>query len=293
MPSVLADDDVKLHYEEVGRGVPILFLHEYGGDHRGWEPQMRFFGRHYRCIAYAARGFPPSDIPSDPAQYSATRAVADAAAVLDHLEIERAHVVGLAMGSFTTLYFGLAHPARTASLVVAGCGYGSDGSRIEEHHRASDAIARLYEEHGAAAAAEKLASGPARIQYMLKDPRGWLEFAARMAERSALGAALTQRGVLRDRPSVYGLESELRRLAVPTLLIVGDEDDPCLEPNLFLKRTIPASGLVTFPRSGHTLNLEESDLFNRTVQDFLTAVETDTWRPRDPRSFFPPRPASA
>jgi pimeloyl-ACP methyl ester carboxylesterase len=86
------------------------------------------------------------------------------------------------------------------------------------------------------------------------------------------------------RPSVFELGDRLARLEVPTLIMTGDEDDPCLEPAVFLKRTIPAAGLVVLPKAGHAINLEEPDLFNRAVLDFLTAVEAGRWPRRNPAS---------
>src|SRR5207248_4176373 len=115
-------DGVSLYYEETGSGTPLLFSHEFAGDHRSWAPQVRELGRRYRCITYSARGYPPSDVPDAPEAYSQERAVADAVAVLDHLGIERAHVVGLSMGGFCALHLGLSRPERALSLVVAGCG---------------------------------------------------------------------------------------------------------------------------------------------------------------------------
>jgi pimeloyl-ACP methyl ester carboxylesterase len=122
------------------------------------------------------------------------------------------------------------------------------------------------------------------VQFEDKDPRGWREFADQLAEHSALGAALTMRGVQGERPSVYELEAQMRRLQVPTLIVTGDEDEPCLEPALFMKRTIPTAGLVVIPKSGHTINLEEPDAFNRAISDFLTAVEAGKWGARNPAS---------
>jgi len=110
MPHVSADDGVRLYVEEAGNGPPVVFVHEFAGDHRSWEPQVRALSRRYRCVVYAARGYPPSDVPQDEAAYSQARAVADIVAVLDGLEIERAHVVGLSMGGFATLHLGLRHP---------------------------------------------------------------------------------------------------------------------------------------------------------------------------------------
>src|SRR5438093_860146 len=164
MPAITTDDGVTLHAEDTGTGEPLLFIHEFAGDHRSWEPQVRFFSGGYRCLTYAARGYPPSGVPPDGAAYSQERAVADAVAVLDGL------------------------------------------------------------------------------------------------------------GVPAARPSLYHLRDELARVRTPVLLVAGDEDEGCLEPALMLKRTIPTSGLAILPRTGHTANLEEPDVFNGLVDRFLAAV---------------------
>ena len=284
MTHVTTDDGVRLHVEEAGAGTPILFVHEFAGDHRSWEPQVRAFSRRHRCITYAARGYPPSDVPPAPEAYSQDRAVADALAVLDALEIDRAHVVGLSMGGFCTLHLGLRHPERARSLTVAACGYGAQPERREAFREECAAIADAFRAEGAAAVAERYAVGPARVQFQNKDPRGWAEFAAQLAEHDAEGAALTMLGVQRERPSLYDLTDDLERLTVPTLIVTGDEDEGCLEPALMLKRTIPSAGLAVLPRTGHTANLEEPALFNRLVGDFIAAAEHDAWGLRDPRS---------
>lgn len=274
---------VKLYYEEAGRGTAIVFVHEFSGDLRSWETQMRYFSRRYRCVAYNARGYPPSDVPEDPRAYSQVQAVDDLRGVLDHLGLAAAHVVGLSMGGYATLHFGLTHPDRARSLTVAGCGYGSGGDH-ERFQRDVDHTARELQERGMAPVAGFYSRGPSRVQFIAKDPKGWQEFHDRLAAQSALGHALTLRGVQRARPSVFELGDRLERLEVPTLIVTGDEDDPCLEPAIFMKRRIPSAGLVVIPNSGHTINLEEPDAFNRAVLDFLIAVEADRWPRRDPRS---------
>lgn len=283
MAFAAADDGTRLYVEENGAGTPLLFVHEFAGDHRSWEPQVREFARRYRCITYNARGYPPSDVPEDSARYSQRQAVADAIAVLDHFGIERAHVVGLSMGGFCTLHLGLSHPDRARSLVVAGCGYGAEPQARERFRRESEANARAFETDSGAAA-EAYALGPTRVQLQNKDPRGWAEFAHLLAEHSGRGSALTLRGVQMQRPSLYDLQEELWRLVVPTLIITGDEDEPCLDADLMLKRTIPSSALAVLPRTGHACNLEEPSLFNQLVQDFLTTVDAGRWTLRDPRS---------
>ena len=284
MSSVSTDDGVRLHYEETGEGEPVLFVHEFAGDHRSWEPQVRALSRRHRCIAYAARGYPPSDVPDGLDAYSQDRAVADALAVLDAAGVERAHIVGLSMGGFCTLHLGLRCPERALSLVVAGVGYGSQPERQEAFRAESAVIARAFRDEGPAQVAERYAVGPARVQFQNKDPRGWAEFAQALAGHDATGAELTMLGVQARRPSLYDLTDELARMTTPVLLVNGDEDEGCLEPGLMLKRTIPTAGLVLLPRTGHTVNLEEPELFNRLVGDFIATVEAGRWAARDPRS---------
>jgi pimeloyl-ACP methyl ester carboxylesterase len=284
MLRIVTDDGVALHVEETGQGEPLLFIHEFAGDHRSWEPQVRHFSAAYRCVTYAARGYPPSDVPADPAAYSQARAVADAVAVLDGLAIGAANVVGLSMGGFTALHLALYHPDRVRAAVVAGAGYGAEPERAAVFRAESQAVADAFDALGAAKVAESYAVGPARVQFQNKNPRGWAEFAAALAGHSSLGSALTMRGVQAARPSLYALADELATVRVPVLILVGDEDDGCLAPALMLKRTIPASGLAVLPRTGHTANLEEPDAFNRAVDAFLAAMARGAWRPRDPRS---------
>jgi pimeloyl-ACP methyl ester carboxylesterase len=284
MPQLTTDDGVRLYYEETGSGTPVVFVHEFADDYRGYEGQMRYFGRRYRSIAYNARGYPPSDVPEDPERYSQDRARDDIRSVLDALTIAKAHIVGISMGGFATLHFGLAYPDRALSLVVAGCGYGAEpGKRQQFHDETAKTIAQI-EAQGMGVAAKTYSLGPSRVQFQNKDPRGWNEFAANLAGHSTKGSALTMRGVQAQRPSLWDLTAQMGRLEVPTLVMTGDEDDPCLEPGLLMKRTIPTAALIVFPNTGHALNLEEPDLFNRSLDDFFHQVEIGRWPRRDPRA---------
>ncbi len=284
MPTVRVDDGVNIYYEESGQGLPLVFVHEFAGDYRSWHLQARFFSRRYRAIAFNARGYPPSDVPDEVKAYSQERAAEDIRGVLDGLKIAKAHVCGLSMGGFSTLHFGLRHPDRALSLVVAGAGYGSVPGERERFRKDTEVVARRFEEDGMVKTAAMYSKGPTRVQFMDKDPFGWREFHAQLAEGSAKGHALTQRGVQMQRPSILDLGPQLEKLAVPTLIMTGDEDDPCLEPGIFMKRKIPTSGLVVLPKSGHTINLEEPEAFNRAVLDFLTAVDAGKWTRRNPAS---------
>jgi pimeloyl-ACP methyl ester carboxylesterase len=284
MPTIRAEDGVELHYEEVGSGTPLIFVHEFAGGLHGCEPQLRFFGRRYRCVAFNARGYPPSGVPSDPAAYSQDRATDDLTAVIRTLGLAPAHVVGLSMGAYAALHLGLRHPELARSLTAVGVGYGSALGGRERFRAELEATAGRIRAEGMATMAAALSRGPARLSYAAKDPRGFGEFRARLAELPAEGAALTMLGVLRERPSLYDQEEEFRRLTLPTLLICGDEDDPALEPSLFLKRTLPAGALVVLPKTGHAANLEEPEAFNLAVLGFLTQVDAGRWEARDPES---------
>ncbi len=284
MPFATTDDGVRLHYEETGSGTPLVFVHEFAGDHRSWEPQLRHFGRRYRAIAYAARGYPPSDVPDSPAAYSQAHAADDILAVLTHLGLTRAHVCGLSMGGFATLHFGLRHPGRVLSLCIAGCGYGAEPAAREQFRAEADAAAAMLRDQGMAVFAARYAYGPTRVQFEAKDPRGFAAFKQALAEHSALGSANTQLGVQKERPSLYELTDQMAAVEVPTLVLTGDEDWPCLAPALLLKRTIPSAALAVLPNCGHAINLEAPDEFNRLLGDFLAQVDAGRWPRRDPRA---------
>ncbi len=284
MPHISTDDGVRLYFEETGSGLPIVFVHEFAGDYRSWEPQLRYFSRRYRCIAFNARGWPPSDVPQDVARYSQARACDDIRSVLDGLNIDKAHIVGLSMGGLATLHFGLTYPSRALSLLVAGAGYGSEPGEREKFRAEAVVIAAKLEKEGMAAFAEAYAYGPTRVQFENKDPRGFAEFKAMLAEHSAKGAANTQLGVQRERPSIFALEDKLAACQVPMLVVTGDEDWPCLLPNVFIKRTCPSAALLVIPNSGHAVNIEEPAAFNAALADFLAQVDAGRWPMRDPRS---------
>ncbi len=277
MATLITDDDVELYYEECGAGTPIVFAHEFAGDCRSWEPQVRYFSRRYRCIAYNARGYPPSGVPADPEQYSQRRARDDLRCVLDALGIDRAHVVGLSMGSYATLHFALACPSRALSLVLAGCGYGSHPEQRQAFQAEALALAQSMLDGGMAHVAATYGHGPARLQFRDKDPQGFEQFVRGFAGHSALGSANTLRGYQARRPSVYELTAEMAAMREPVLLVAGDEDDPTLEASLLLKRTIPGAALAVLPKSGHVLNLEEPALFNRLLEEFFHTVENGRW----------------
>jgi pimeloyl-ACP methyl ester carboxylesterase len=282
-----ADDGVKLHYEEAGAGTAVVFVHEFAGDARSWEPQLRHFSRRYRCIAYNARGYPPSEVPEDVERYSQARARDDIRSVLDGLGLQRAHIVGLSMGAFATLHFGIAYPQRALSLTIAGGGYGAHPAQYAQFQKDSRANAEALRRDGMAKFVATYGHGPTRVQFQNKDPRGFAEYLRQFSEHPAPGSINTLLGVQARRPSLYDLTGEMARIEVPTLIMAGDEEEPCLEVCLLMKRAIPGAGLAILPKSGHGINLEEPELFNRLLEDFFHQVEAGRWSARDKRSVVP------
>jgi len=284
VPYALTDDGVRLYFDETGSGRPVILVHEFAGDLRSWELQLRHFGKRHRAIAFNARGFPPSDVPEHVSSYSQVRAADDILSVLDHIGEQQAHIVGLSMGGFATLHFGLRHPQRALSLCIGGCGYGAELDQRERFRAEADAVTNAIRTDGMAAFAERYAYGPTRVQYQNKDPRGHAEFKAMLAEHSAAGSANTQQGVQKERPSLYMMVEQMKRLTVPTLIITGDEDWPCLLPGVLMKQSIPSAALAVMPNSGHAINIEEPEEYNRIVGNFLSQVESGRWPQRDPRA---------
>ena len=275
---------VKLYYEEAGRGVPIVFVHEFADDLYGWEDQIRYFSRRYRCVAFNARGYPPSDVPKSASKYSQAIATADVANVMRHLKIRKAHIIGCSMGGYATVHFGLTYPRMALSLTAIGVGFGSDPDKRAQFMRDNAVMIKRFLELGTKEAIRPYQVGPSRVQFQNKDPRAFAHFCAEFAKHSALGSANTLTGVQGRRPTIYSLERKFRQLKVPLHMVSGDEDDNCLEPGIFIKRVCPSATLTVVAGTGHAVNLEEPALFNRITAEFLAQVDSGRWRPRDPRS---------
>lgn len=272
MPYITADG-IDFYYEEAGNGAPILFIHEMAGNYQSWEPQLRHFSRRNRCIVYSARGYPPSSITIAGVGYSQQQSAADAISVLDGLGIDKAHIVGLSMGSFATVQLGIDYPQRTLSLTIVGCGSGSERAIYAQRQAAYLQMASQILEGKFDEFVAQYGTGPYRQPFMRKDPRGWQEFASRFGGNSALGTALTLQNIQARRPSLFDLEEQLRAVDVPAMVVCGDKDIPCVQPSIFLSRTLSQGRLFVFGDTGHTVNLEEPDLFNKVLQDFITSHE--------------------
>ncbi len=284
MPHITTDGGVRLYYEEAGRGTPILFVHEFMGEYRSWEAQLRYFSRRYRCIAYNARGYPPSDVPATAEDYGFEHQRAGILAMLDGLDIGKAHIVGLSMGAFATFYFGMKWPERALSLTLAGIGSGSMPESRAKFKEESEAAAEQLLADGWEKSAAARGQSPTRVQLQNKNPRGFAEFVELVKRHSAKGSALTLKGYQALRPSLDEFKQQMAECRVPALIISGDEDEPCLDASLMLKRHMPSAGLALLPQTGHACNLEEPELFNMLCEKFFHQVESGQYRMRDPRA---------
>ncbi len=266
---------VNLYYEVTGDGFPLVLSHEFAGTYKSWEPQVRFFSRRYQVITYNHRGFPPSDVPEKASDYSQDILVEDLYQLLRHLGIKETYVGGCSMGGNIALNFGIAHPEMTRALIIVSAGAGSTGR--DTFVPKLEGMAQQVEKVGWKVLAEQYAQEPNRIQLKKKDPRGWQEFVDDLAAHSNEGSVPLIREVIIKRPPVSELEARLKRLKIPALIMIGDEDEMCLDPALIMKKHLPGAGLLVLPQSGHAINLEEPDIFNRALLDFLTAVEAGKW----------------
>ena len=284
MPHIGTRDGVRLYYEEAGSGSAVVFVHEYAGDYRTWEAQMRFFARAHRCITYSQRGYPPSDVPGDGAQYSQDIARDDLLALMDALKIDKAHVVGHSMGAYTALHVGIKAPARCLSVTAAGCGWGSkpDAKEREAMKAVAAETGKMFAEQGIEKAAAAYADAPMRQALKHKDPRGYAEFARMLGEHSAEGHAQTMFNLQLKRPTLWDMEADLRKFSAPLLIVVGDEDEPCLDGSVFLKRIVRTAGLLVMPRTGHNVPTEEPAAFNAALAELFASSEAGRWLAHKP-----------
>ena len=284
MPQITSHDGVRLYYEEAGTGTAVVFVHEYAADYRTWEPQMRHFARAHRCVTYSQRGYLPSDVPTDPEKYSQNLFRDDVIALMDALKIDKAHVVGHSMGAATALHVGIRYAKRCISVTAAGCGYGSspDPKVVEESRAGSRETGKMFAEVGMEEGARRYGDGPTRQSQKYKDPRGYAHFMKMLSEHSALGHSLTMLNLQAKRPTLWEMEADLKKFAPPLLVIVGDEDEWCVDASVYLRRTAPTAGLLVVPRTGHTITTEEPDKFNAALEELFAAAEADRWLAHKP-----------
>ena len=265
-------DGTKLFYETTGRGPPIVFLHETARTYRSFDLQVAALKDRYQCIAYNARGYPPSDVPPSLASYSQDVAAADAGAILDALQLRDAHIVGVSMGSAAALQFALRNAPRVRSLMLCSIGAGSD-LKPGEFAANIEATAAKIEASEGKKLAEILGSPPDRQRLKEKNPAEFQKFMDQAAGLSPVGLANAYRGVVKPRPPIYAYKDDVAAMKMPTLIVVGERDGPCMKPSQFLAGAIAGARLEVLPGAGHSVNIEEPTIVNRLVAELVAAAE--------------------
>jgi len=272
MPQAKAADGVKLYYEVQGSGPPIIFVHELAGTCRSFDMQVTALKPRFQCIAFNARGYPPSDVPASGVSYSQDIAGEDIGAVLDAAGVKDAHVMGVSMGSAAALQFALKHPARVRSAILCSIGSGSD-AKPEEYVGNMEAMAARVEKNGMRQIQENFTASPARLKLKEKNPAEFEKFLREIEKFSVLGLTNTMRGVQKRRPPLYAHKDRIAAMRTPTLVVLGGDDQGCNKPSHFLAETLPGARLEVLANTGHGVNIEEPARINRMVEDFIAGIE--------------------
>jgi pimeloyl-ACP methyl ester carboxylesterase len=274
MAKARTSDGFQLYYETHGSGPPIVLVHELGGSHASFHFQVDAWSPRFTCIAYNARGYPPSDVPPRAESYAQNIAANDIGAVLDAAGLTDAHLLGVSMGAAAVLQFALRNPSRARSIILCSIGSGSD-QPPGEYQASMEAQADFAQSGGVKALAARMLESPNRHRLKDKSPVEYRKFIDQLAAISPLGIANTMRGVQARRPPVYEHKERVAALKIPTLIVVGDEDEPCLKPSRFLHETIPGARLEVIRKCGHLVNLEEPAILNPMALGFIEGCEAD------------------
>jgi pimeloyl-ACP methyl ester carboxylesterase len=254
MPQALING-IAVHYEDSGSGPAVFLTHGYAAAGAMWERQRKPLNEAgYRLVSWDMRGHAETESPDDPAQYSEALTLADMSALMDMLGIERAVVGGLSLGGFMSLAFQLAHPERVQALVLCdtGPGYRSDEARAK-WNRMAERSAVNFEEKGLDAAGRS-----PEVQAAVKH------------HKSAAGLAHSARGMLAQVDS--RVIDYLPEIDIPTLIIVGENDEPYHDASRYMQSKIPGARLEMIPDAGHAANMDQPEAFNRVLLEFLGAL---------------------
>lgn len=254
----------RLYYESLGSGDAIVLIHGNIGDRRHWEKQFEALAADYRVIRYDVRGYGRSSLPREDESYSN---VEDLAALLDQLNIPRAHLVGWSMGSGIAVDFALAHPERTRSLIPVGPWVNSYSS--PELAAEFTAVSNALAEQGQPAAVDAFMNGPAFAEAIV-DPRAGKRF--REIATGYTFRGFTNTAVVQElKPAAV---ERLDEITVPTLIMTAEKDIPaCLEIAELLHKSVKGSRMVVMKGTGHLLHMEKPVEFNNKLRGFLASVE--------------------
>ena len=224
-----------------GDKLPLLLTHGFGSSAQMWAPNTAALSASRRLITWDMRGHGHSDCPDDQAEYTLAACLGDMNALLDACGADRVVIGGLSLGGYLALAFWLEHPERVEALILCDTG---PGFRGEE--------ARQKWNDRAHATAARLDAG------RLPDSAHW----------SADGLARAARGMLTQQDS--RVIDALPTVDVPVLVVVGADDKPFLGAADYVTAKVPKAELVVIPDAGHSCNLDQPELFNARVAEFLS-----------------------
>ncbi len=252
--------DTEIAYDDVGTGLPLVFLHAFPLNRTMWDPQVSALVAECRCIPIDCRGMGESSITGP---FSMDRFADDAVGVLDTLQIERAVFVGSSMGGYVAFALWRRHPDRVRALVLADTRAGADTQEGVERRRA---LIELAEEQGSAAVANAQIAGLVGKSTRERRPDVYDALHRMMAQSPAEGIVGALEAMI-ERPDST---PTLATITVPTLVIVGDEDvlTPAREARL-LHEAIASSRLEILQQAGHLPNVERPAAFNTVLNEFL------------------------
>jgi len=261
---------VRIHYKDEGQGYPVLFMHGFASDLQSWDEQVPVLVDKYRVVRYDCRGHGGSESPDHQDDYSQEILVDEALGLLDAIGLDKAHVCGLSMGGGTALNLALKHPDRVSAAIIAstGAGSGAEESFLEGFKALTDMLDRGDLE----SFAKTLASSPVAAVFSKLRPDLIETTKERRMRNNPGGLAHIIRGAIMRRKSIFALEDQLKNMKVPALIVAGELDQACRGPADFMGRHIPRSRLVVFPETGHVVNLERREDFNREMLGFLDDV---------------------
>ena len=249
---------VDLYYEVNGQGPPVLLGHGFAGTTRMWDTQVPAFSQEYRFITYDLRGHGQTETPPSLSQYSVDIVVEDMFQLLRLLGVEKGVVGGLSLGGYLALHFYFQHKEMVTALLLidTGPGYRSEKGKQQWNERRI-ACAELLETQGIVAFADS--------EYAVNDYYTPREL---MLTLNPIGLANVSRGVMLN----PALADRLSEIDVPTLIIVGEHDAAFLQATDYMHKHIRNSKKVVVANAGHGVNVDQPEVFNSTVFDFLERI---------------------
>jgi pimeloyl-ACP methyl ester carboxylesterase len=267
---VVVDDGVGLEVVERGSGPTLVLVHGFGGAKEDFADHVDALASRYHVVTFDHRGHGESDGPDDPAAYTLDRLATDTLAVIDAVGEERAMLLGHSMGGMTVRRVALRAPERVDALVLMDTSPGPipdvDGELLEIG--AQIALTDGMDELKRVMDAFQPLSTPAYERLLANRP-GYQDFCDRKwATLSAVMWATLARAI-RDQPDEL---AALAGVAVPTLVLVGEQDDPFLDVSRAMATTIPGAQLVVIPAAGHSPQFENPSAWLGAVERFLDAA---------------------